>query len=141
MQKPPRSNGENTQLLRAYFRTLEKNKEKIKMKKATLTIVATMFSTFVISIFTFQPTTEANNNATPTATPKRKQVTRPNLNMTQPTHTDIVKRQSSTSRIRKPGTTGFTYQKIETVRSRTQDTSRTKQLRKRSTQKSQHKPF
>ena len=44
------------------------------MKKTNLTIVATIIATFVISIFAFQPTTEASNSATPSATPKRKRL-------------------------------------------------------------------
>ncbi len=42
------------------------------MKKVNLTIIATVIATFVVSMFAFQPTaTEAGNNATPSATPRR----------------------------------------------------------------------
>ena len=40
------------------------------MKKANLTIIATIIATLVISMFSFQPTVaEASNNVSPTATP------------------------------------------------------------------------
>ncbi len=40
------------------------------MKKANLTIIATIIATIVISMFAFQPTTtEASNNVSPSATP------------------------------------------------------------------------
>lgn len=48
------------------------------MKKANLTIIATIIATFVFSMFAFQPTiTEANDNVSPTATPSpRKMITK-----------------------------------------------------------------
>ena len=45
------------------------------MKKANLTIIATIIATFVISMFAFQPTTtEASNNVSPTATPSPRKI-------------------------------------------------------------------
>lgn len=42
------------------------------MKRINLTIAATIFATFVVSLFAFQPTTEAGSNPTPTATPSSR---------------------------------------------------------------------
>lgn len=46
------------------------------MKKANLTIIATIIATFGITMFAFQPTTEAGNNVLPSATPspRKKQL-------------------------------------------------------------------
>ena len=45
------------------------------MKKVNLTIVATIITTFVISMFAFQPTkTEASNNVLPSATPSPRRI-------------------------------------------------------------------
>lgn len=44
------------------------------MKKADFIIIAAITGTLVISIFAFQPATEASNNAMPNATPSPRKI-------------------------------------------------------------------
>ncbi len=44
------------------------------MKKADLTIIAVITGMFVVAMFAIQPTTEASNNVSPTATPSPRKM-------------------------------------------------------------------
>lgn len=96
------------------------------MKKANSIIIATIIAAFGISMFAFQPTTEAGNNVLPSATPSPRKVRK----IPAPTPSPITKIKA-----KKPSNWSF-GQNNAGSQARTQR----KQTRKRSTQKRQHMP-
>jgi hypothetical protein len=65
------------------------------MKKANLTIVATIIATFVISMIAFQPTaTEASNNVSPAATPSPRGKRPRTIQSPKPVQSPIPRRKS-----------------------------------------------
>lgn len=91
------------------------------MKKANSIIIAIIIATFAISMFAFQSTTtEASNNAAPSATPKKR--------LPRPIQSPITTIKAKKTVLSARDLDGNWAGKI-------------KQSRKRSTQKRQHKPI
>ena len=111
------------------------------MKKANLTIIATIIAAFGITMFAFQSTTEAGNSVLPSATPSPRKIRK----IPAPTPSPITKIKARKTSVREGGannTTHRTRQKNPTglVYNESLKEIRAKQPRKRSTQKRQHMP-
>ncbi len=83
------------------------------MKKANLTIIATIIATFVISMFAFQPTTiEAGNNVSPTATPS------PRGKLPKPIQSPATKVKTKKTGVREGRVNDTTYRTKQSRRKR-----------------------
>lgn len=86
------------------------------MKKANLTIIATIIAAFGITIFAFQPTTEAENIVLPSATPSPRKK-RPPVAIQSPRTIQVLK-QPSSSRTNKPSGIMQDYYAHSNIRSK-----------------------
>ena len=99
------------------------------MKKTNSMVIATIIATFVLTMFAFQPTTEAGNNVSPSATPS------PRRKLPRPVQSPITVQSPKPGSARTRRTSKPRVKSLVNNENLTDVEKRRKQQRKRSTQR------